>query len=113
MLRITVHNDPQMVTLQLEGKLEVSSLKELEECWQSIISGQRNPRRRVDLTAVTFIDDAGKVSLAAMHQQGAELIATDCVTKEIVREILEDASQTTAGEMKLDSRTLLRPRHRS
>jgi anti-anti-sigma regulatory factor len=42
---------------------------------------------RVDLTGVTFIDAAGKACLAAMHRQGAEFIAADCLTKSIVAEI--------------------------
>ena len=42
---------------------------------------------RVDLTGVTFIDEAGKTCLAAMYRQGAELVAADCLTKDIVAEI--------------------------
>jgi hypothetical protein len=36
---------------------------------------------------VTFIDAAGKAYLAAMHRQGAEFVAADCLTKAIVAEI--------------------------
>jgi len=42
---------------------------------------------RVDLTGLTFVDDAGKACLAAMHRDGAEFIAPDCLTKGIVAEI--------------------------
>ena len=38
---------------------------------------------------MTFIDDAGKACLAAMHRQGAELVAADCLTKDIVAEITQ------------------------
>jgi anti-anti-sigma regulatory factor len=48
---------------------------------------QRKLVRCVDLTGVTFIDSAGKARLAAMYRQGAEFIAADCMTKEIVAEI--------------------------
>ncbi len=87
MLRITVHDKPQALTFQLEGRLAGLWLRELEECWQSTLNQQRKPILRVDLTGVTFIDDAGKACLAAMHRQGAELVAADCLTKEIVAEI--------------------------
>ena len=52
---------------------------------------------RLDLTGVTFIDAAGKACLAAMHRQGAEFIAADCLTKDIVAEIAHAPSKT-AGD---------------
>ena len=89
MLRITVHDNPQALTFQLEGRLAGPWLRELEECWQSTLARQRKPILRVDLTGVTFIDDAGKACLAAMHRQGAEFVAADCLTKAIVAEITQ------------------------
>lgn len=99
MLRITVKTTRKALIFQLEGKLAGPWLRELENCWQSTITRERKPVVRIDLTGVTFIDNAAKACLAAMHREGAEFIATDCVTKDVVREILEDCSQTTAGEM--------------
>ncbi len=87
MLRITVHDNPQARTFQLEGRLAGPWLRELEECWKISINLHCKPLLRVDPTEVTFIDDAGKACLAAMHRQGAELVAADCVTKDIVAEI--------------------------
>jgi anti-anti-sigma regulatory factor len=87
MLRITVHDNPQVLTFQLEGRLAGPWLQELEECWKSTLAQQRKPILRVDLTGVTFIDDAGKTCLAAMHRQGAEFVVADCMTKDIVAEI--------------------------
>jgi anti-anti-sigma regulatory factor len=89
MLRITVHDHPESVTFQLEGRLAGASIWEAEECRQRTLAGRRGPAVRFDLTGVTFIDDAGKVYLAAMHRQGAELVAADCLTKAIVAEIIE------------------------
>ena len=64
-------------------------MRVLEECWQSTVAGQRKPVLRVDLTGVTFIDAAGRACLAAMHRQGAEFIAPDCLTKAAVAEITQ------------------------
>src|SRR5580704_15498527 len=89
MLRITIHDNLQAFTFQLEGRLAGPWLRELEECWNSAFNQQRKPILRVDLTEVTFIDDAGKACLAAMHRQGAELVAADCLTKDIVAEITQ------------------------
>lgn len=87
MLRITMRDNQESLTFQLEGRLAGAWVKEVEQCWQS--TRQRKPILRVDLTGVTFIDDAGKTCLAAMHRQGAELVAADCLTKEIVAEITQ------------------------
>jgi hypothetical protein len=91
MLRITVHDNPQVLTFQLEGSLAAPWLRALEECWQGNLACRRKPILRVDLTGVTFIDAAGKDSLAAMHRQGAEFIAADCLTKAVVAEITQAA----------------------
>jgi anti-anti-sigma regulatory factor len=61
----------------------------LEECWQSTLARQGKPILRVDLTGVTFIDAAGQACLAALHRQGAELVAADCLTKAVVAEITQ------------------------
>jgi anti-anti-sigma regulatory factor len=93
MLRITVHENQESLCFQLEGRLAGAWTRELEQCWQSTLAHQRKQILRVDLTGVTFIDDAGKACLAAMHRQGAELVAADCLTKEIVAEIRQGCSQ--------------------
>jgi ABC-type transporter Mla MlaB component len=87
MLRITVHDKPGALTLQLEGRLAGPWVRVLEECWQSALARQRQPIVRVDLTEVTSIDAAGQACLAAMHRQKAEFIAADCLTKGVVAEI--------------------------
>ena len=97
MLRITVHDNPQALTFELEGRLAGPWLRELEACWQSTLAHQRKPILRVDLTGVTFIDAAGKACLAAMHRQGAELIAADCLTRDIVTEILRVGAEPRDG----------------
>lgn len=89
MLRITIHDNPQLVTFQLEGKLAAASLRELEKCWQNTIAQKRSASLCIDLTGVTFIDDAGKSCLAEIYRQGAEFVATDCLTKDVVREICQ------------------------
>ena len=104
MLRITVHDNPQALTFQLEGRLAGAWVKEVEQCWQSALAQQRKPILRVDLTGVTFIDDAGKTCLAAMHRQGAELVAADCLTKEIVAEIRQGRSEPRDGSATSRSR---------
>jgi ABC-type transporter Mla MlaB component len=88
-MRITVHVESDTITLKVEGSLAGPQVPVLEECWQSTLASVRRPTLCVDLTGVTFIDDAGQASLAAMHRAGAEFIAADALTKEIVTEITQ------------------------
>ena len=87
MLRITVHDDLKSLTFRLEGTLAGPWVSEVEECRRRALAGRRRPSVRFDLAGVTFIDAAGEAYLAAMHRQGAALIAADCLTRAIVAEI--------------------------
>jgi anti-anti-sigma regulatory factor len=90
MLRITVHDNPRALTFQLEGSVAGPWLQVLQESWQGTLARRRKPNLRVDLTGVTFIDAAGEACLAAMHRQGAEFVAADCLTKAVVAEITQE-----------------------
>ena len=87
MLRITTNDNPRVLTFRLEGRLEGPWVRELEQCWRSMLDDASRPTVCVDLTGVTYIDAAGKARLAEMHAQGARFIASDCVTKSVVAEI--------------------------
>jgi hypothetical protein len=97
MLRITVHDKPRVLTIQLEGRLAGPWLRELEACWQGALASPGQPILRVDLTGVTSVDAAGKACLAALHRQGVEFIAADCLTKGVVAEITQAALPDGAG----------------
>jgi hypothetical protein len=90
MLRITVHDCPRVLTVLLEGRLAGRWVQELEGCLQTARAQPPQASLHVDLTGLTSIDAAGQACLAAMHRQGAEFIAPDCLTKGIVAEITRD-----------------------
>ena len=48
-------------------------MKELERCWRSAVGTQESYPVRVDLSAVTFIDTDGKVSLVSCSPDQGEL----------------------------------------
>jgi anti-anti-sigma regulatory factor len=91
MLRITVHDNPESLTFQVEGGLAGCWVGEVEKCRQRALAGSHSPSIRFDLAGVTFIDAAGKAYLAAMHRLGAEFVAADCLTKAIVAEITDSS----------------------
>ena len=89
MLRITIHDAPPTLTFWLEGRLAGPWVGQLEECWRGALASRREPILRVDLTEVTSVDAAGQACLAALHRQGAEFIAADCLMKAVVAEITQ------------------------
>lgn len=88
MFRIQTNDQARVVTFRLEGRLEGPWVPEVEECWRSILDASKKPTIIVDLAGVTHIDVAGKAQLAAMHANGAQFLADDCLTRAIVAEIV-------------------------
>src|SRR6201986_1598801 len=89
MLRITIHDKPETLTFQFEGRLAGPWVREAEEFTQRTLASPQARVVRFDLEGVTFIDAAGKAYLAAMHRLGAEFVAADCLTKAVVAEIAQ------------------------
>jgi hypothetical protein len=87
MLRITIHDARPTLTFRLEGRLAGPWVRELEECWRGALASRREPILRVDLTGLISIDAAGRACLEALHRQGAEFVAADCLMKAVVAEI--------------------------
>jgi anti-anti-sigma regulatory factor len=85
MLKITTQTGATGSIIDVEGKLTGPWVQELERCWREAVKA--DPRVKVRLKAVTFIDAAGKRLLAEMHRQGTELAAAGCMTKAITEEI--------------------------
>jgi hypothetical protein len=90
MLRITVQNTPQQVTLKLEGNLAGSWVMELEDSWRAAGSNAGSRSLCVDLTSVDNVDNAGKYLLALLHDRGVELIASGLVMTDLVASIDEE-----------------------
>ncbi len=93
MLKITLQNEGGALVFHLEGKLAGAWVQELERCWRSAPAAPQGGPMRVDLSAVTFIDADGKACLARMYRERAELVASGCLNKSIVEEIIETAKK--------------------
>jgi anti-anti-sigma regulatory factor len=87
MLRITTHNEVQVTSFVIEGKLVALWVKELEKCWESVLAAEPSQTLLVNLTAVTFVDSDGRELLTRMRRQGARLVSAGCLMNTIVAEI--------------------------
>jgi anti-anti-sigma regulatory factor len=87
MMRVHIDTGPDGVTLRIEGRLAGPSVDELARCWASMSVAKNIPSIHVDLDGVTFIGSAGKALLRKIRDDGAVLLARDCMTRAIIEEI--------------------------
>jgi anti-anti-sigma regulatory factor len=87
MLRISVTDMHENITLDLEGRLAGPWTSELERCWRDQQAQSGGKPLIVRLRAVTFIDDAGKELLARMFEQDTKLEGAGCSVRAILAEI--------------------------
>jgi len=90
MLRITLHDELDRVTLKLEGNLVGIWVTELEIAWRSAVSGLAGRSLHLDLRAVDHVDRAGTFLLALLRQRGVKMAVSGTVLPELVRSIDEE-----------------------
>lgn len=87
MLKITTEAKAGMTNIILEGKLAGPWVEELARSWQTA-AAESVAAVRIDLCAVTFIDQEGKTLLTEMHRKGVEMVSTGCLNRSIVEGII-------------------------
>jgi ABC-type transporter Mla MlaB component len=102
MLRISVLNGPRTTRLKLEGKLAHEWVSEAEKAWSAVafLNGSFTSRRKklkVDLLGVSFVDDAGRRLLTAMHRSGAELQGSGPMISALIEEIQKAGTEAANG----------------
>lgn len=100
MLKITEQRDAQNLTFKLAGRLAGEWTPELERCWRYTTAAQQPASVSLDLTEVTFVDDAGKRLLLAMAEARVKLIAADVQMCALVEQIKQRlAGDDSDGEL--------------
>ena len=97
MLKITMHDDPAALTLQVEGKLVGAWAKELEGAWNTASSMRNRKALVVDLTQTLFIDEEGKRVLTKLFREGAFFRSAGPLTDSIVADITGKRSRPWRG----------------
>jgi hypothetical protein len=97
MLKITLHDGPEALTFQVEGKLVGAWAKELEQSWKTASSIRNRKALIVDLTETSYIDDEGKRVLGKLFRDGAFFRTAGTMTCAIVEEITGKASNPWRG----------------
>jgi|SRR5215471_12793429 len=98
MLRITLVDGSEQLTLKLEGSLAGVWVKETETAWRSTWPAVTGRPIVVDIMAVDRVDQAGVYLLALLRQRGAQLVASGTSMTELVRSIEEDWPRDEPGD---------------
>ena len=97
MLRITLHDRPETLTFQVEGRLVCEWAKELEHFWKSAAHALGNRALVIDLTGILFIDEEGKRVLTRLFHEGAAFRTSGTMTGSIISEITGKSSRRRRG----------------
>jgi outer membrane protein TolC len=99
MLRITMHDSPESLTLLVEGKLVGDWAKELEQCCKQSASVRGHRALIIDLSETLFIDQEGRRVLAALFHAGAFFRTACPMTESIISEITRKPNGGRHGAM--------------
>ena len=84
-MRISVSENPEIVTIKLEGRITSTGLTEIDRAWKTVASDLNSRKLRIDLRGVTFVDSiAEKLFQEIYHQTGAEFQTSSLVTRYFV-----------------------------
>ena len=96
LLKLTIGEHEDRTVLRLEGKLIGPWTSLVEQCWRE--TTERSAKTvTVDLTAVTFVDDLGKMLLAEMHEHGTVLRTRGPLMDYIVDQIRNNSPSVAVG----------------
>ena len=87
MLKITLHDATGQPCLELEGRLAGAWVCELEHCWHTAKAHHPHRTLSVDLTGISFIDQAGQYLLQLMHRDGVRLVGSGLMLQDLLDHI--------------------------
>jgi anti-anti-sigma regulatory factor len=87
MIVIETREVGDQLTFKVEGRLCGAGVATLEECWRTAAARYPHGKFAVDLSQVTFIDQAGSLLLQLMDRDAVVFVTRGLMTEE-VNEIL-------------------------
>jgi len=87
MLKITVHDTAGHLRIELAGRLAGAWVRELEQCWLTAKASYPHRSLTLDLTSVTFIDQAGRYLLQLMHRDSVSFTTSSLMWQDLIDHI--------------------------
>ena len=69
MLKITVYETEELVTLKLEGRVAGPWVAEFDQTWRSLVPSLKSRRLAVNLSGVTYIEPDARRLLAEIYER--------------------------------------------
>jgi hypothetical protein len=101
-LKITITDLPDEQRWSLQGHLAGQWAAELQSTWREARHTGDTRRCIVELIEVTSIDRNGEAVLAEIMGQGADFIASDVYTKQLLRNLRSELKQSRMKEKQDD-----------
>jgi anti-anti-sigma regulatory factor len=77
MLRITIHETDDAMTIKLEGRIVGPWVAELGRAWAEAVPRLSSRKVLIDVCNVTYVDESGEQALRNIYaQSGASFVAT-------------------------------------
>jgi hypothetical protein len=92
MLKIRVDNQPEIITLYVEGKLVGDCVDELRRVWTTLRTEAPTKPTVVELSSVRVVDVTGRKLLSQMHEWGSRLAGSGLVIGSLINEITRNQS---------------------
>lgn len=97
MLRISVHDESEITSFAIEGRLTARAAPELEGIWKAAAERQPEKPIVVRLVSVSFVDSEAKLLLTRMRREGVKLVPTGCLMLAIVTQIESEMPERASG----------------
>lgn len=100
MLRFSYYRSDREDAWDLCGQLSGPWVEELRSVWRRIREHTGQKQALIDLSQVTFIDEAGEQLLAEMKAAGADFVVTGVEHKHLLANLGDKAACTVRRSMK-------------
>jgi len=97
MLKVTVHNRSDEITLVLEGRLCGACAAEAERSWRTALATVTTGSMSVDLAGVSYVDRDGEWLLMEMLKRGASVRVGGVWMAHLIEELQERITNTATS----------------
>lgn len=98
MLRITLDETEDQLTIRLEGRIAGAWVQELRRTWAEVAARKGTKLLTVDLRSVTYADEDGKQVLRNIYSQAPVQLTADTPWTQFLAKEIEDESRLSSEE---------------
>lgn len=92
MLKVTIYTEPGLTRLLIEGRLVSDEISELTQVWLRSQTADPSAAIEVDLSDLTFMDQAAQALLVTMCRQGVRLTGAGTMTRALIHQVAQSVA---------------------